>query len=62
MNKSTKANILKPLSKKTVSKDIRFRAKYSDGDILPIFARCITIANAIARLYSNGRSYGVKEV
>ena len=45
------------------SPDKRYIAKYKpDGDTLSIPARHITIANAVARLYSNGRKYTVKEV
>lgn len=44
------------------SPDKRYVAKYSDKEELPIPARCKTIANAVARLHSNGRRFKLKEI
>jgi len=62
MDKSKKTNILEPLKKENKQENLSFRVSYSDGTVFPIIARCIVVANAVARLYANGRSYGIKQV
>lgn len=44
------------------SPDKRFVAKFKDGSIRPIPARCFTIANAVVRLHAGNKKYNLKEV
>jgi len=40
-----------------LKKEVLFLCTYSNKEVKPIYARNRTIANAIARLYADGRKY-----